>query len=59
MTAFFNANNIRIFDYPRFVMSPQDEPRINTEKIAEEHGLPIDSILKTKFCKEERILLHR
>ena len=51
MTALLNANNIRIFDYPRFAMSLRDELRKNSEKIAEEHGLAIEFIRKKTFVK--------
>jgi hypothetical protein len=55
MTAFLYANNIRIFDYPRFAQSLRDEIRHNTDKIAQKHGLEIDFIRKKNFRKEQRI----
>ena len=55
MTAFLYANNIRIFDYPRFAQSLRDEIRHNAEKIAEKHSLEIDFIRKKNFRKEQRI----
>lgn len=55
MTAFLYANNIPIFDYPRFAQPLRDEIRLNAEKIAEKHGLEIDFIRKKNFRKEQRI----
>ncbi len=36
MTSFFKANNIRIFDYPRFAEPLRNELRENAERIAKE-----------------------
>ena len=37
MTSFLNANNIRIFDYPRFAEPLRNELRENAEQIAKEN----------------------
>lgn len=41
MTAYLYANNIRIFDYPRFAEPLRNELRDNAEKIARDNGLQI------------------
>ena len=55
MTAFLYANNIRIFDYPRFAEPLRDELRTNAEQIAKENGLEIEFIRKKNVRKESRI----
>jgi hypothetical protein len=55
MTSFLNANNIRIFDYPRFAEPLRNELRDNAEQIAKENGLEIEFIRKKNFRKEDRI----
>ncbi len=41
MTSFLHANNIRIFDYPRFAEPLRNELRENAEQIAKENGVSI------------------
>ena len=55
MTSFLNANNIRIFDYPRFAEPLRNELRESAEQIAKENGLEIEFIRKKNFRKEDRI----
>jgi len=55
MTSFLNANNIRIFDYPRFAEPLRNELRDNAERIAKENGVEIEFIKKKNFRKEHRI----
>ena len=52
MTSFLYANNIRIFDYPRFAEPLRNELRDNAEKIAKDNGLEIQFIKKNDFRKE-------
>ena len=55
MTAFLNANHIRIFDYPRWAEPLRDEIRQHAEALARENGLEIDFIRKKNFRKEQRV----
>ena len=55
MTSFLYANNIRIFDYPRFAEPLRNELRDNAEKIAKDNGLEIQFIKKNDFRKEQQI----
>lgn len=55
MTAYLYANNIRIFDYPRFAEPLRNELRDNAEQIAKANGLEIEFIRKNNFRKEKRI----
>lgn len=56
MTSFLYANKIRVFDYPQFTKSLNDEIRDNAEHVAKENGLEIEFIRKIKdFRKEDRI----
>ena len=55
MTAYLYANNIRIFDYPRFAEPLRNELRDNAEQIAKANGLEIEFIRKNNFRKENRI----
>jgi hypothetical protein len=55
MTSFLNANDICIFDYPRFAESLHQELRENAEQIAKENALQIEFIGKKNFRKEDRI----
>ena len=41
MTSYLYANNIRIFDYPRFAEPLRNELRDNADKIARNNGLQI------------------
>ena len=55
MTAYLYANQIRIFDYPRFAEPLRDQLRDNAEKIAKDNGLSIQFIKKKNFRKERHI----
>lgn len=55
MTAYLYANQIRIFDYPRFAEPLRDQLRDNAEKIAQDNGLSIQFIKKKNFRKEQHI----
>lgn len=57
MTAYLYANNIRIFDYPRFAEPLRNELRDNAEKIARDNGLKIQFIKskKNNFRQEKQI----
>lgn len=56
MTAFLNANNIRIFDYPEFASKLREQIRENAEFVAKENNLEIEFIRKIQaFRKEDRI----
>ena len=55
MTAYLNANGIRIFDYPRFAEPLKDEIRENAERIAKENSLEIGFIRKSSVRKESVI----
>lgn len=56
MTGFLYSHEIRIFDYPEFAKNLRDMLRANAEAIAQEHGLEIEFIRKSKrFRKEKRI----
>jgi hypothetical protein len=55
MTSFLKANNIRIFDYPRFAQTHRDDIRTNAEAIAKEHEIEIQFIQKTHIRKDDII----
>lgn len=55
MSAFLNAHQIRIFDYPRFAEPLRNELRSNAEQIANDNGMEIEFIRKKNFRKEDRI----
>jgi len=55
MTGYLYANNIRIFDYTKFVEPLRNEIRSNAEHIANENDLTIDFIRKKNFRKEQRV----
>ena len=56
MTGFLYRCEIRIFDYKEFAQSLRDSIRANAEAIAQENGLEIEFIKKSKrFRKEDRI----
>ncbi len=52
MTSYLFAQKIRIFDYPKFAAELRDEIRINAEKIAQDSGIKIEYIKKSKVRKE-------
>ncbi len=55
MTSYLYAQNIRIFDYPRFAEPLRNEIRENAEKLARENGVEIEFVGKASFRKEERV----
>lgn len=56
MTAFLNTCHIRLFDYPEWAKSLNDEIRKNAERLAKENGIEIEFIRKIKeFRKEDHI----
>ena len=56
MTGFLYRHEIRIFDYSEFAQPLRDIIRVNAEVIAQENGLEIEFIRKSKrFRKEKRI----
>jgi hypothetical protein len=56
MTSYLYANDIRIFDYTAFAQPLRDEIRANAEAIAQENGIEIEFIAKSKsFRKEDRV----
>ena len=56
MTRFLYTHDIRIFDYKNLVQPLRDVLRTNAEAIAQENGLEIEFITKSKgFRKEDRI----
>lgn len=55
MTSYLNAQNIRIFDYPRFAQPLRDQVRANAEKLAAKAGVEIEFMRKSSSRKEARI----
>jgi len=55
MTNYLYANNIRIFDYPKWAEPLRDIIRNNAEHIAMESNVKIEFIRKGNFRKEERV----
>jgi hypothetical protein len=56
MTSFLYQHQIRIFDYKDFAQPLRDIIRVNADAIAQENGLEIEFIRKSKrFRKEKRI----
>src|SRR5436309_3402294 len=55
MSAHLRAQNIRIFDYPRFAEPLRDKIRQNAERVAQENGLEIEFIRKSNLRKEARV----
>ena len=56
MTDYFYANQIRIFDYPKWAEPLRDGIRENMERIAAENGMEIEFIRsKKKFRQEKRV----
>jgi hypothetical protein len=56
MTSFLYEHQIRIFDYKHFAQPLRDIIRVNADAIAQENGLEIEFIRKSKrFRKEKRI----
>lgn len=56
MTSYLYRNQIRIFDYPKQFAEPlRDKIRSNAQEIAEEQGLEIEFVSKSKLRKEDRV----
>lgn len=55
MSRYLRANDIRIFDYPRFAEPLRNELRENAEQIAKSNNLEIEFIRKKNFRKEKRV----
>jgi hypothetical protein len=55
MTSYLYANNIRIFDYPKWAEPLRNEIRENAERLATEAGIEIEFIRKNNFRKEQRV----
>jgi hypothetical protein len=55
MTGYLRAQHIRIFDYPRWAQPLREALRLNTERLAAEHGLEIQFIRRKNFRKENRV----
>ena len=57
MTEYFYANQIRIFDYPKWAEALRDAIRENMERIAAENGIEIEFVRSKKsFRKEQRVV---
>lgn len=55
MTSYLYAQNVRIFDYPRFAEPYRNQLRENAEKIAKDNGIEIEFIRKAHTRKEDLI----
>lgn len=55
MTSYLYANNIRIFDYPKFAEPFKNKLRENAEKLACENGIKIEFVAKTHIRKEDLV----
>lgn len=56
MTDYFNAHQIRIFDYPKWAEPLRDALRQNMEQIAADNGIAIEFVRNKKsFRKEQRV----
>jgi hypothetical protein len=53
MTSFLNANDIRIFDYPRFAEPLRERIRARAQELTSAAGLTIEHIAKAHIRKEE------
>ena len=54
MTSFLYSQKIKIFDYPKFAQALREEIRENAEHIAQEHGIEIEFIRKTKAFRKDK-----
>ena len=52
MTSYLKAHGIRIFDYTKFAEPLRDQIRNNAERLAEDDGLQIQFLRKSKVRKE-------
>jgi len=55
ITAFFNKNEIRLFDYAKFAEPFKEAIRSNAEQIAKENNIEIEFMRKTHVRKEDII----
>ena len=55
MTSYLYERKIRIFDYPKFAEPFRNKLRENAERLAAEHGLPIEFLRKRHLRKEDRV----
>jgi hypothetical protein len=55
MTNYLYANNIRIFDYPKYAEQYRNQLRENTERIAKENNIEIEFVPKSTTRKESII----
>lgn len=63
MTSYLNAQNVRIFDYPRFAQPLRDQVRANAENLAAKYSAPEESIQSQSRrpagqARERGVLLH-
>lgn len=55
MTSYLHSQGIRIFDYTKFAEPFRNAIRTNAEKLASDHGIPIEFIRKAHIRKEDII----
>jgi hypothetical protein len=55
MTSYLYANNIKIFDYPKFAEPFKNEIRANAEQIAKDNNIEIEFVKKSHICKEDLV----
>lgn len=55
MARTLGAQDVRLFDYPRWAEPFRDELRAHAEQLARTHGLTIEFIRRRTFRKEDRI----
>ncbi len=55
MTSYLYQQNIRIFDYAKYVEPFRDELRLNAEKLASEHNVEIEFVRKSHIRKEDLV----
>jgi hypothetical protein len=55
MTSYLYKENIRIFDYPKFVLPFRDELRANAERLASLHDIEIEFVRKSHIRKEDLV----
>lgn len=55
ITAYFNKNEIRLFDYPKFAEPFKESIRTNAEQLARENDIEIEFIRKSNVRKEDII----
>ena len=55
MSAYLWLHDIRIFDYPKYAETLNQEIRKKAEALATENDLPIEFVRKSKFRKDEKV----